>query len=477
MTDALKPYPAYKDSGLPWLGRIPAHWGERRAKYLFREVDERSDTGREELLSVSHMTGVTPRSQKNVTMFMAESYVGHKVCCAGDLIINTMWAWMAALGVAKQAGIVSPSYAVYRPLQPDAFVPDFVDHLLRTRAYQSEYVCRSTGIRASRLRLYPEKFLDILIVCPPYKEQQKLTAYLHAKDRSIRRYIRTKQKLITLLNERKQALIRRAVTRGLDPHVRLKPSGVDWLGEVPEHWEVVALRHLGTRFGSGMTPRGGATVYQTSGIPLIRSQNVHFDGLRLGDVVFISDEIHSSMSGTHVKSGDVLLNITGASIGRVCVAPDGLGEANVNQHVTIIRPRVSKVTPGFLAAFLSSPFIQGEITMSAYGAAREGLPMGDMKALRILVPPLREQTQIVDSLRESTEQIHVSIRAIQREIDLIREYRTRLIADVVTGKVDVREAAASLPEVEEAEPPEVEPLEEAPEDGVEGAEEVDDADE
>ncbi|MGZ9111929.1 MAG: restriction endonuclease subunit S, partial [Rhodoplanes sp.] len=115
MTGALKPYPAYKDSGLPWLGQIPAHWEEKRAKYFFREIDERSRKGDEELLSVSHLTGVTPRSQKNVTMFRAESYVGHKLCRPGDVVFNTMWAWMGALGVARAAGIVSPSYAVYRP--------------------------------------------------------------------------------------------------------------------------------------------------------------------------------------------------------------------------------------------------------------------------------------------------------------------------------------------------------------------------
>jgi type I restriction enzyme, S subunit len=178
----LKPYPEYKDSGLPWLGKIPAHWHERRAKYFFHEVDERSGTGQEELLSVSHLTGVSPRSQKNVTMFKAESYVGHKLCQAGDLVINTMWAWMAALGVARQTGIVSPSYAVYRPIRSNLLLHDFVDHLLRTKPYASEYVCRSTGIRSSRLRLYPEKFLDIPIICPSYEEQEQILSFLQMKD-------------------------------------------------------------------------------------------------------------------------------------------------------------------------------------------------------------------------------------------------------------------------------------------------------
>src|SRR6266571_3654882 len=144
MIQELKPYATYKDVGLPWLGSVPAHWALRRAKYFYREVDERSATGEEELMSVSHLTGVTPRREKNVTMFLAESNVGHKLCRPGDLVINTMWAWMAALGVARQVGLVSPSYGVYRPLASNNLLPDYADRLLRTAAYASEYTRRST---------------------------------------------------------------------------------------------------------------------------------------------------------------------------------------------------------------------------------------------------------------------------------------------------------------------------------------------
>jgi type I restriction enzyme, S subunit len=166
MTSDLRPYPQYEDSGLPWLAQIPAHWQEKRAKYFYREVDERSSAGEEELLSVSHKTGVTPRPQ-HVTMFKAESNVGHKICRPGDLAINTMWAFMGALGVAKQVGLVSPSYGVYRPLASDELLPDYIDRLLRIDAYKAEYLCRSTGIRSSRLRLYPDEFLRIPILARP----------------------------------------------------------------------------------------------------------------------------------------------------------------------------------------------------------------------------------------------------------------------------------------------------------------------
>ncbi len=205
-----------KPSGVRWLGDVPEHWDVCRAKYLFREVDERSNSGEEELLSVSHITGVTPRSQKSVTMFMASSYVGHKVCRAGDLVINTMWAWMGALGVSKQTGIVSPSYAVYRSIRTDVALPEFMDHLLRTQPYVAEYACRSTGIRSSRLRLYPERFLEIPIVVPSLQEQRELVATIDRATLQINQAIESVRRQIDLLREYHNRLVADVVTGQLD---------------------------------------------------------------------------------------------------------------------------------------------------------------------------------------------------------------------------------------------------------------------
>ena len=443
----LIPYPEYKDSGVLWLGKIPAHWPEKRAKYYFKEVDERSQTGGEEMLSVSHITGVTPRSQKNVTMFKAESNVGQKLCQPGDLVINTMWAWMSALGVSNHAGIVSPAYGVYRPRANQDFDSYYLDHLLRIEGYRSEYICRSTGIRSSRLRLYPDKFLSMRVVCPPLDEQQTIAQFLKAQDRLFRKFIRNKRRLIALLKEQKQNIINQVVTRGLDPNAKFKPSGVEWIGAIPEHWEVRRLKFLATKFGSGVTPRGGATVYEKHGIPFLRSQNVHFDGLKLEDVAYISKEIHAEMRGTHVLPRDVLLNITGASIGRTCSVPEIFGEANVNQHVCIIRPKINKITSGYLSKFLSVPIVQQEILFEQNGASREGLTLDAIKSIWIVIPPFTEQQDIIQHLQEKSTEIDQAITRAQREIELMREYRTRLIADVVTGQVDVR--GIEVPEVAE----------------------------
>ena len=211
-----KPYPAYKPSGVEWLGVVPEHWDVRPAKWHFREKDERSETGSEELLSVSHITGVTPRSEKNVTMFKAESNIGYKRCSPGDIVINTMWAWMAALGVARQAGIVSPSYAVYRPHRSSRLLDEYIDLLLRTATYKSEYIYRSTGIRSSRLRLYPEEFLRIKLLCPRPDEQHAIVVFVNKELTMTRRSIDLLDDQLALLHEYRTCLIADVVTGKLD---------------------------------------------------------------------------------------------------------------------------------------------------------------------------------------------------------------------------------------------------------------------
>ena len=211
-----KPYPAYKDSGVDWLGEIPEHWSALPAKRSFRESDERSTTGTEELMSVSHVTGVTPRSEKNVTMFKAESHVGHKLCREGDIVVNTMWAWMAALGLARQTGLVSPSYAVYRPQPSSRLVGDYVELLLGTTPYKREIRRRSTGIRPSRLRLYPDEFLRLPLLCPTPVEQTAIVRFQTERSAIIGRSVRKSNDAILHLSEYRTRLIADVVTGKLD---------------------------------------------------------------------------------------------------------------------------------------------------------------------------------------------------------------------------------------------------------------------
>jgi type I restriction enzyme S subunit len=206
----------FNSAGNEWIGNVPSHWTRWRTKDLYREVDERSATGSEELLSVSHLTGITPRSEKNVTMFKAASYVGQKTCRPSDLVINTMWAWMGALGVSRYAGIVSSAYGVYRPKKNCGLTDEYADHLFRARPYISEYICRSTGIRSSRLRLYPEQFLRIPVFVPPREEQHNIVEFISRETRQINETIGSAEREISLLREYCTRLISDVVTGKLD---------------------------------------------------------------------------------------------------------------------------------------------------------------------------------------------------------------------------------------------------------------------
>jgi type I restriction enzyme, S subunit len=216
VTRGLDPSVPLKPSGIPWLGDIPRHWEVLRAKYLYREVDERSADGSEELLSVSHLTGVTPRSEKNITMFKAASYVGHKLCRPGDLVVNTMWAWMGALGVSTHAGLISPGYAVYRPHRPERIVGTYMDGLLRSRPYISNITCHSTGLRASRLRLYPDEFFRLRLIQPPAEEQQRIVQAIQGETGDLNTATTRLQREIELLREYRTRLVADVVTGKLD---------------------------------------------------------------------------------------------------------------------------------------------------------------------------------------------------------------------------------------------------------------------
>ncbi len=423
----LEPYAEYKESGLPWLGQVPASWRLRRAKFLFREIDERSATGKEELLSVSHKTGVTPRSQKSVTMFLAKSNVGHKICRPQDLVINTLWAWMAALGVSRHTGIVSPAYGIYRPLATDQLLPGFADLLFRTPTYAAEYQRRSTGVNSSRLRLYPEDFLRIPVLLPGADEQAAIVRFLGWANGRLERAIRAKRKVIALLNEQKQAIIHRAVTRGLDPSVPLKPSGVPWLGDIPQHWEVSRIKNefrcLNTqRVPLNSVERGAMSsraydYYGASGV---------ID--KVDDYLFDDDLLLIAEDGANL----VLRNLPLAIIAR--------GKFWVNNHAHILKPRRESIV--YLAHVLETLNYKPWIS----GAAQPKLTQDRLMSISIAVAPPEEQVRIVKQTSEGTRSLVTTISRLEREIELLREYRTRLVADVVTGKLDVREAAARLPD-------------------------------
>lgn len=418
-------YPHYRQPKMRWLPAVPEHWKEQRAKTFFREVDERSKTGQEELLSVSHLTGVTPRSQKKVTMFKAESYVGSKLCRPGDIVINTLWAWMAALGTSRHVGIVSPAYGVYRAHQTDSFNSTYLDYLLRTRAYVAEYIGRSTGIQSSRLRLYPNQFLDIALIQPPLAEQDQIVAYLRAQDAHIARFIKAKRDLIKLLTEQKLRIIDHAVTRGLDSSVALRPSGIDWLGEVPEHWKLRRLKFLANNVTNQTTTKANDEIYLAmehveswTGVARPLEGDVEFASTVKR---FVTDDV---LFG---KLRPYLAKVTRAVHAGVCVS-----------EFLVLRSRKGLVLPAYLEQLLRCKRVIDLINSSTAGAKMPRADWTFIGNVRLAVPPVDEQKNILSFIAIETKDLDETVRRANDEIKLIFEYRDRLIADVVTGQVDVR---------------------------------------
>ena len=431
-------YDNYREPRMRWLPPVPTHWNEQRAKTFYREVDERSRTGQEELLSVSHLTGVTPRSQKNVTMFKAASYVGAKLARPGDIVINTLWAWMAALGASRHLGIVSPAYGVYRPHDAQSFNPAYLDYLLRTRAYVSEYIGRSTGIRSSRLRLYPAQFLDIPLLQPPKAEQDQIVAYLRAQDAHIARFIKAKRGLIALLNEQKQVIVERLLTQGIDDAAPRVPSKIDWVPLVPSHWDQCKLKHVAA-FNPSRAESSARRISDdvASFVPM---EAISTDGA-LGEVE--SRKIADVWEGyTYFRRNDVVMaKITpcfeNGKGGLLDKLPTDIGFGTT--EFIVLRARDGRIRPAFLARVLSLKTFRTRGADAMTGAAgQQRVPLDFVKGFEIPLPPLDEQDRIIEALEVATAEQDVALQRISDEIALLREYRDRQIADVVTGQIDVR---------------------------------------
>jgi type I restriction enzyme, S subunit len=441
----LKPYAEYKESGLPWLGQVPGHWAVKRAKSIFRRIDERSKTGREELLTVSSARGVVPRKTANVTMFKAESYLGYKLCWPGDLVINSLWAWAGGLGVSKHHGIISSAYGVYRIRADAPMSPAFAHEFVRSSSFNWELRVRSKGVWISRLQLTDIAFLDAPIHIPPPDEQAAIVRFLDWANGRLERAIRAKRKVIALLGEQKQAIIHRAVTRGINPAVPLRPSGIPWLGDIPDHWEVRALKRVvSTKITDGPheTPE-----LLDDGIDFMSAESMVNGRLvferRRG---FISRELHEQYcTKCRPQRDDVFMCKSGATTGKVAIVETDR-EFSVWSPLALLRANREVILPRFLFMSLQTKYVQQQVQERWSYGTQPNLSMGAMGRLSIAVPTIPEQAEALQQVEEQFAPLTVAVSRLEREIELLREYRTRLVADVVTGRLDVRVAAAQLPD-------------------------------
>ncbi len=452
MITDLKPYPAMKDSCVPWLGEVPAHWDVRRIKTLFREKDERSGNSSGILLSLTRAKGIVPQAEASNRIAGAEDLSKYKVCRPGDLVMNRMQAWSGMFALSNYAGVVSPDYSVFGAI--DRSEVKFFEHLFRTPIVVDQFAQRSKGIGSGFNRLYTPGFGAVPVAVPPPEEQAAIVRFLDHVDRRIRRYIRAKQTLNKLLEEQKQAIIHRAVTRGLDADVRLKPSGVEWLGDVPERWEVRRLRNA---VGVRVSNVDKHTKDDEQPVRLCNYVDVYKnDRIRSGMSFMCATATVDEIERFRLRTGDVLITKDSEAwndIGIPALVEETADDLISGYHLALLRPFEGCVEGGYLFRVLQSTGVAYQFHVEANGVTRYGLSHNAIKSAWLPLPPLPEQAAIVRFLDDTTTKIDTAIAVDRQTIDLLNEYRTCLIADVVTGKLDVREAAARLPaEVDGSEP-------------------------
>lgn len=420
----IKKYKEYKLSKFKWFEHVPVNWHEGKISYFF-------EIGRGRVISELELNPDAPypvyssQTKNDGCLGFIDTY---------DFDDNIL-TWTTDGANAGTVFIRSGKFNctnVCGTLKPKVDV-DLKYYLYYLQTMTPFYKRPDTN----GAKIMNNEMARIYCLIPPIQEQTKIAQYLDTQTATIDQLIQQKERLIELLKEKRQAVINEAVTKGLDFNARMKDTGIEWLGEVPKQWNLVQIRHLNTKVGSGVTPKGGAEVYTEEGVIFIRSQNVHFDGLRLDDVVRIDFDTHEKMSGSKVHFKDVLLNITGASIGRCCVVNIS-EEMNVNQHVCIIRP-TKKILPEYLNLVLQSNVGQVQIKLGTTGGNREGLTFEAIKEFVIPLPDLKEQGEILSTVQSSLNRYYELENLNTMQIDKMKEYRQSIISEAVTGKIDVRD--------------------------------------
>lgn len=445
----LKPYPEYKDSGLSWLGKVPGHWKDAPGFAAFREKQDKN-FGLQEMRVLSLSYGrIIIKSLEKLHGLVPDSFETYQIVNPGDIIIRSTDLQndktSLRIGMVRDRGIITSAYICMKTTE--AVLPEFGYQLLNTYDLCKVLYGMGSGLRQN---LAWSDFKRMPVFLPSLDEQAAIVRFLEHATHRLDKALRAKRKTIALLNEQKQAIIHRAVTRGLDPDVPLKDSGIPWLGQIPAHWEICRVKDQflclnPCRIPLSSVERGAMTFqqydyYGASGV-IDKVEDFLFDD----ELLLIAED------GANL----VLRNLPLAIIAR--------GKFWVNNHAHILKPKGCNLE--YMAGYMETLNYQPWIS----GAAQPKLTKDRLMSIAIAVAPVTEQSAIVQHYTEQTQPLISTIKTTEREIDLLREYRTRLIADVVTGKLDVREAAARLPEVEEApaDEPELEEMEEASDELVE----------
>lgn len=421
-----------------WLGNYPAHWQVLRIKNIFSEIEDRSTSGNEELLSVSHYTGITLKrdSLENEDDFIsnAETLEGYKRVAKGDLVINIMLAWNGSLGISPFDGITSPAYCVYRAKENNN--PEYFGYLFATNLLKTEFRKKSTGIIDSRLRLYSDKFFSIFSVVPPVEEQNKIVEYIKTQSQKINHFIAKKQQFIALLKEQRQSVITKAITKGVNDKASFKPSNIEWLGDIPTHWKLLKLKYVGESF-IGLTYSPSEIVDEGEGTLVLRSSNIQNGKYTLDDNVFVNKEISDKLT---TKIGDILLcsrNGSADLIGKNILIDENSAGHSFGAFMTIFRSSLNH----YLYYFFNSNIFKSQTSLFATSTINQ-LTNSILSNMKIAYPEnLAEQLEIINHIKTETATIDTAIAKTEREIELIKEYKEAMIAEAVMGKVNFNKQA------------------------------------
>ncbi len=451
MIAGLRPYPKYKESGLPWLGGIPCHWKSAPGFAAFREKHVKNTGMREKtVLSLSYGR-IVVKPPERLHGLVPDSFETYQIVDPGDIIIRSTdlqndWNSLR-VGLVRNRGIITSAYLCFRTT--GTLSPEYGYQLLHAFDLMKVFYGLGSGLRQN---LDFGDFKRMLMFVPPPEEQGAIVRFLDYANGRLERAIRAKRKVIALLHEQKQAIIHRAVTRGLDPAVPLKASGIHWLGDLPSHWRTSRLTRLATRIGDGL--HGTPQYVEASPYYFINGNNLVDGGIRLKSTTRCVGKSEFRRHRVPLDDTTLLLSING-TVGSVALYR---GESVILGKSASYINCGEELSRTYLCFFLQSPavvrFLQQEVT----GTTIFNLSLASIRSLPIALPPFEEQLRVVSAIEKEIVPVTTAIARIEREITLLREYRTRLVADVVTGKLDVRAAARQLPaepaEPEAATPPE-----------------------
>lgn len=425
-------YSEYKDSGVEWLGEIPSHWELRKMKYTF---DERSQKGfpNEPLLAATQNHGVILKSQyENRTVEAVKSLDTLKLVEIGDFVIS-LRSFQGGLEYAHNRGIISPAYTI---LTPTHIKTSYFKHLSKSDIFISLLKSSVTGIREGQNIDY-NKLKECLLPIPPEEEQKAMGCYLDAATSKIDKAIAMQQKMIDLLNERKQIIIQNAVTKGLDENVEMKDSGDRWIGLFPSSWTTRRLN-----FSSWIRARLGwkglkASEYVDNGYPFLSAFNIVNDKIKWENLNFINKYRYDESPEIKLSVGDILLVKDGAGIGK-CARIDELpcGESTANGSLAVITANYF-VDYRYLYYFMISKSFKDHTELLINGMGVPHFTQGEMKKIVIPIPPKSEQQAIVAYLDKQMQRFDSAISNCQRQISLLQERKQIIINEVVTGKVKV----------------------------------------